>query len=272
MGVSRDVAYGTIAAEWVAFAQELAEAAAAEILPRFRQDLGVENKLDRGFDPVTEADRAAETAMRALITARYPDHSIYGEELGAQIGKGPIAWSLDPIDGTRAFISGLPLWGVLIALLDEGQPALGVIDQPYLQERFIGWGGGAHALIRGEHRALRTRECAHLRDAILSTTDPHLFSGAEAGGFEQVRATAKMTRFGCDCYAYAMLAMGKIDMVIESGLKPHDVHALIPVIEGAGGIITNWRGDPCKSGGQVIAAGDPRIHRQALVALRRAAN
>jgi myo-inositol-1(or 4)-monophosphatase len=254
------------------FANLLADAARAAILPHFRAETDIENKADgAGFDPVTAADREAELACRALIEATLPDHGIEGEEFGEKPAKSPFSWTLDPVDGTRAFNAGLPSWGTLIALTHEGRPLIGVIDQGYLDERFVGAPGGAWSIVRGARQDLRVRACAHLRDAVAATTDPFLFTGAEAGGFEMVRRTAKLTRYGYDCYAYAMLAAGRIDLVIETGLKPYDVHALIPVIEGAGGMVTNWRGGPASRGGQVIAAGDSRPHEQALVALKRAA-
>jgi histidinol phosphatase-like enzyme (inositol monophosphatase family) len=257
---------------FVPFAEELAEAARAAILPHFRTALDIEAKGAGAFDPVTVADRGAEEAMRALIAQHYPTHGVLGEEFGEKASQDGWSWTLDPVDGTRAFISGLPLWGTLIALTFEGRPVLGVIDQGFLDERYLGFPGGARVTARGVTRDLRARACAHLKDATIATTDPFLFDGAEAGGFEMVRRTARLSRYGCDCYAYAMLADGRMDLVIESGLKPWDVHALIPVIEGAGGMVTNWRGGPAWGGGQVIASGDAGPHAQALVALKRAAH
>jgi myo-inositol-1(or 4)-monophosphatase len=258
-----------------AFMDELAEAARAEILPRFRQ-CDAENKAERGFDPVTEADRGAERAMRALIAARFPTHGIEGEEYGFAPSGDGFSWVLDPVDGTRAFISGLPSWGTLIALAYEDRPVLGVLDQGYLDERFYGLSVSpgereAHALLRGDRSRLNVRPCPLLTAATLATTDANLFTPAEAGAFEQVRATARLTRYGFDCYAYAMVAAGHIDMVVEAGLKPHDIAAITPIIEGAGGLVTNWRGDPAWRGGQVIAAGDASAHAEAMVALRRSA-
>ncbi len=268
-------------AELLAFADELADAARAAILPHFRTAVATEakNSGKPGFDPVTIADKAAEQAMRALIAGRYPAHGVLGEEFGHAPGGSDYTWVIDPIDGTRAFISGLPLWGVLIGLVKNGQPVIGVIDQPYIGERFRGWPGAANFTNAAGTKPLRVAECAALRDAKLATTDPNLFTGGEAGGFEHLRATAKITRFGCDCYAYAMVAAGMIDVVVESGLAPWDIAALIPVIEGAGGLVTDWRGAPI-SGDlllkpdarfQVIAAGDKRPHAEALVSLKRAA-
>jgi myo-inositol-1(or 4)-monophosphatase len=271
----------TQARDLLAFADELADAARAAILPHFRVAAEIETKAGAlpGFDPVTAADRAAEAAMRALIEARFPTHGIIGEEFPEKPARDGFTWVLDPIDGTRAFISGLPLWGVLIALAHQGRPIIGIIDQPYIGERFRGWPGGADVHTRAGVRPLQVRGCAGLGEATMATTDPHLFIGAEALAVEQVRGAARLARFGCDCYAYAMIAMGFIDLVIESGLAPWDVGALVPVIEGAGGLVTNWRGAPVWQGDwfaaasgrtQIVAAGDARAHAEALAALRAA--
>jgi myo-inositol-1(or 4)-monophosphatase len=263
------------------FADELTEAARAAILPHFRTDVATEAKDSGkpGFDPVTIADKAAEQAIRALIAQRYPGHGVLGEEFGHAPSGGDYTWVIDPIDGTRAFISGLPLWGVLIGLVREGEPLIGVIDQPYIGERFRGWPGGANFTNASGTSDLRIASCEALREARIATTDPYLFTGGEAGGFEHLRATAKITRFGCDCYAYAMVASGMIDLVVEAGLAPWDVAALIPVIEGAGGLVTDWRGATLngewfydtRARRQIIAAGDARPHAEALVSLKRAA-
>ena len=255
----------------LAFIDELADAARTAILPHFRQPLTIENKAAQGFDPVTQADRAAESAMRALIAARYPDHAIHGEEFADVAGASPWRWVLDPIDGTRAFMAGLPTWGVLIGLTHAGEPVLGALDQPYLQERFIGFPGGATFRGPQGERALKVRPCPVLTGATLSTTDPELFTPAEKGAFDQVRAAARLTRLGLDCYAYGMLAAGHIDLVIESGLKPVDILPLIPIIEGAGGVVTDWRGRPVRSGGQVVASANMEILEEARIALRRSA-
>lgn len=253
------------------FAGELADAAAAVTLRYFRQPLDVINKADGDdYDPVTRADREAETAIRSLIAARFPDHGILGEEHGEL--KGPedwvhrCSWVIDPVDGTRAFISGLPLWGTLIAFHDGDKPAIGVIDHPAVGERFTGSPSGAFFTSRsGERRAIRTRSCATLADATISTTDPALFAaGAEKAAYDKVAAGARLRRYGYDCYAYAMLAAGFIDIVVEAGLQPYDVQALIPVIEAAGGVITTWDGGPAEQGGRIIAAGDRRVHAEAL--------
>jgi histidinol phosphatase-like enzyme (inositol monophosphatase family) len=263
-------------AELAAFAETLADAAGKVIMPYFRKPLHVDDKAGAGhrFDPVTEADREAERVIRAMIKQKYPHHAVIGEEHPYDDGNsgkaGPkLTWVLDPIDGTRAFISGLPLWGTLIALNDGHQPVIGVIDQPFTGERFIGTPLGSH--LGGEK--LKTRACAGLAQATLSTTDPDLLGeGAERSAYRKVENKVRLRRYGYDCYAYAMLAHGYIDLVIEAGLKTFDVQALIPVIQGAGGIVTNWRGGPAFEGGQIIAAGDARVHAEALALLAEAAS
>lgn len=256
-----------------AFAEGLADAARAAILPYFRADLSVTHKGGDRFDPVTEADQAAERAMRALIEAHFPDHGIFGEEYGVQPGASAYQWILDPIDGTRAFIAGLPTWGVLIGLTYEGKPLLGVMDQPYFDERYRGYvsadARAASLTVRGQTQALQTRACAGLQDAILCTTDPYLFHGEEAEAFARARSTAKLTRYGYDCYAYAMVALGGVDCVIESGLKAFDIAALIPIIQAAGGGVCAWDGGDASKGGRVLAYGDARVRDEALAALRR---
>ena len=255
-----------------AFAVELAHEAARVTLPFFRGDYLQENKAGPGdFDPVTQADKEAEAAIRRLIADRYPDHGVIGEEYGEDRPDADHVWILDPIDGTRAFIAGLPLWTTLIALRSEGRPSVGVIAQPYLDEIFLGGPSGA-VLLRGETRTpLAVRPCERLTGAVIATTDPDIFTGPELGAWTQVRAAARLARFGCDAYAYAMVAAGRIDLVAESGLKVWDWSALIPVVEAAGGQITNWRGEAPDGTGQIIAVGDVRTREQALVAFRRAA-
>jgi histidinol phosphatase-like enzyme (inositol monophosphatase family) len=255
----------------LAFLDEAADGARAAILPHFRAATAVDNKADSGFDPVTVADRAAESAIRALIAERFPKDGVIGEEFDDRPAESPRTWVIDPIDGTRAFITGLPTWGVLIGLCHEGAPILGLLDQPYLKERFVGFPGGATFQGPSGDRPLRVRDCTILTEATLSTTDDALFTPPEKGAFDQVRAAAKLTRLGLDCYAYGMLAMGGIDLVIESGLKPVDILPLIPIIEGAGGIISDWRGNPVRGGGQAVAAASKEIRDEAMVALRRSA-
>lgn len=248
----------------LAFADTLADAARGAILPYFRASHGVNNKGGDRFDPVTDADQAAERAMRDLITAHYPDHGVLGEEFGESGDADGYQWVIDPIDGTRAFIAGLTNWGVLIALYHEGRPLIGVMDQPYLDERYRGWNAGANCVIRGAKRVLKTRRCEGLSDAILSTTDPYLFHGEEAEAFARARSAAKLTRYGYDCYAYAMVASGHMDGVIESGLKPFDIGALIPILNGAGGGVCAWDGGDASQGGRVLAFGDAKV-RDALL-------
>ncbi len=256
-----------------AFAETLADSARAAILPYFRAAPAVTDKGAGVFDPVTEADSAAEQAMRALIGAHFPEHGVLGEEFAETPSQSPYQWIIDPIDGTRAFIAGLPTWGVLIALAYEGRPILGIMDQPYIDERFAGYdyaGQRAATLkARGEIRALKTRACTGLSDAILCTTDPYLFHGAEAEAFARARQAAKLTRYGYDCYAYAMIAAGGVDCVIESGLKAFDIAALIPILSAAGGGVCDWQGAPSPKSGQILAYGDPRVRDAALEALAR---
>jgi histidinol phosphatase-like enzyme (inositol monophosphatase family) len=259
------------------FLMELNSAAAAAILPLFRADHGLTDKKRqagmRGFDPVTEADKGAERAIRGLIAQRYPDHGVIGEEYGEDDPDAEFVWVLDPVDGTRAFISGLPLWCVLIGLRHEGRPVLGSIAQPYLGELYIGHAGASRLEARGEARPLRVRPCPRLTEAVIATTDPELcFNGAELAAWTQVRAAARLARLGCDAYAYAMVAAGTMDLVVEADLKAWDIDAAIPVVEGAGGLVTDWRGDPVgPHGGQVAIAGDRACLEEALVALRRSA-
>jgi histidinol phosphatase-like enzyme (inositol monophosphatase family) len=258
--------------EFESFAVELARVAADAALPWFRGDVVEEDKSGGGaFDPVTQADREAEAAIRRLIAARYPDHGVIGEEYGEDRPDAEHVWILDPVDGTRAFVAGLPLWTTLIALRKAGKPTVGVIAQPYLDEIFLGGPSGAVLIARGETQAIRTRPCPGLTRAVIATTDPDIFTGAELGAWTQVRAAARLARLGCDAYAYAMLAAGRIDLVAETSLKPWDWSALVPVIEAAGGEVTNWRGEAPDDTGQILAVGDAGIREQALVTLRRAA-
>ena len=258
--------------EYERFAIDLAREAARVSLPYFR---GAYTQADKGgpgaFDPVTQADQEAEAAIRRLIAERYPDHGVIGEEYGEDRPDAEHVWILDPIDGTRAFIAGLPSWTNLIALRTEGRPTIGVIGQPYLDEIFLGGPSGARLLKGGEDTALAVRACPNLNDAIISTTDPDIFNGAERGAWTQLRAAARLARLGCDAYAYAMVAAGRIDLVAESELKVWDWSALVPVIEAAGGKVVDWRGQTPDGDGQILAVGDARLIDQALVTLKRAA-
>ena len=246
----------------IPFFHTLADRAGEVILPLFRSDLSVSTKTadgEDGFDPVTEADREAEQAMRRLINEHYPDHGILGEEFGAENLDADYVWVLDPIDGTRAFISGLPLWGVLIGLRHQGSPAVGMVAQPYLGERFFGDASGSFLQRGGETVPIRTRTCPAITGMTLSTTSPNMFSGQEWQRFEAVSGQAKLVRYGYDCYAYAMLAMGFIDCVIEAGLGVYDIEPIVPIIEGAGGCVTDWSGNRKQGPGQAVALGDKSL-------------
>lgn len=257
--------------ELIATAHALADAARVETLAHFRgRRLNIDNKLADGFDPVTEGDRAAERAMRDILTKRRPMDGVLGEEFGSTQGKSGYTWVLDPIDGTRAFLSGTPTWGVLIAVSDETGPKFGMIDQPYIGERFCGGFGLAELQGPSGNLPLRTRDTAVLSDALLFTTFPEVGTPADRFAFEQVSALVKLTRYGLDCYAYALLAMGQIDLVIEAGLQAYDIQGPIAVIEAAGGIVTDWQGGPVHMGGRALAAANPTIHAAALDILRQA--
>jgi histidinol phosphatase-like enzyme (inositol monophosphatase family) len=254
--------------ETIAFAHRLADTAGAVIRPYFRQRLEILNKSASAFDPVTVADREAETAMRALIHRERPDDGVLGEERGLEAGRNGFRWVLDPIDGTRAFITGRPTWGTLIALEQDGARILGIIDQPVLRERFIGYAGCAQFRSPDGLSTLHTRACGGLEHAAVSTTHPWgYFTQAERVAFESVCARARMSYFGGDCYAYALLAMGHIDLIIEASLAAWDVAALIPIVGNAGGIFTDWDGKPVADGGRIVAAGDARVHAEALEVL-----
>jgi myo-inositol-1(or 4)-monophosphatase len=257
------------AVDFSAFVDHLASASGETILPFFRTALSVENKSRlAGFDPVTAADRAAEAAMRALIRETFPEHGIIGEEAASERSDAEYVWVLDPIDGTKSFISGMPAWGTLIALTRFGEPIFGMMNQPFIGERFSGDGTGARYEGPAGKRGLRVRACDGLSDAILFTTSPLLMNEQDRGAFQKVEAAAKLSRYGGDCYAYCMLAAGHIDLVIETELKPHDVLALVPIVAGAGGIMTTWENGSPAAGGRIIAAGDKRVHAAAMALLQ----
>jgi myo-inositol-1(or 4)-monophosphatase len=251
------------------FLDRLATVSGEVILPYFRTSLSVEDK-SRGtaFDPVTAADRAAEQAMRALISQQFPGHGIVGEEFGADRPDADYVWYLDPIDGTKSFISGMPAWGTLIALTHGGSPVLGMMHQPFIRERFTGDGVSAGYEGPAGKRKLMTRACASLAEALLYTTSPLLMQEADRARFAAVEKQVRLSRYGGDCYAYCMLAAGHLDLLIETELKPHDVIPLMPIIAGAGGIITTWEGEPPTKGGRVIVAGDRRVHAEAMKVLQ----
>lgn len=260
--------------EFARFAGRLADATGRAILGYFRSELEVENKAAGShYNPVTLADRAAETVLRQMIHEAYPGHGVLGEEFGLEPGDTGLTWVIDPIDGTRSFMSGLLHWATLIALYDGEKPLLGVVDQPYVGERFIGSALGAQLVRHGDAPApLCVRPCQGLESAILCATGRHIFAGdAELAAFDRVAAKSRMVHYGGDCYLYCMLAAGRMDLVIESTLGPHDVQALIPLVEAAGGIITDWSGRPAANGGQIVAAGDRRVYEQAIRLLSDAA-
>lgn len=256
--------------EYTDFLNTLAEAAAEVTMPLFKVPLDVINKgrkLNSDFDPVTEADSQAEQVIRTLINKAYPHHNILGEEQGAEQNcdasdQDQWTWVIDPIDGTRAYICGIPTWGTLVALNNNGNPLYGMLDQPYLKERYIGTPDGA--TLNGAK--LSTRPCNDLSEATISTTDPTQFFSCDADvdAFNRVAAKARLVRNGYDCYAYVMVAAGFMDVVIESGLEAYDIQALIPIVEGAGGVITSWTGGSAAEGGQVVASANKTLHDQVL--------
>ena len=254
----------------LATAHELADLSAAAIRPYFRKAFAVENKAGPGaaFDPVTSADKAAERAIRKRLAEAHPEHGILGEEYGASHGTAPYTWVIDPIDGTKAFLTGTPLWGTLIGLQHAGRAALGVMNQPFTGERV--WSTGTGSQWRqpdGKVRRIKSRACPRLEDAMLATTSPDLLSPVELEAFNAIKRGARLTRYGGDCYSYCLLAAGHFDLVIECGLKPHDVMALIPIIEQAGGVMTTWDGGRPEGGGRIVVAGDPRLHEAVLARL-----
>jgi myo-inositol-1(or 4)-monophosphatase len=264
------------AVDFAAFVERLAQASSEVIIPFFRTSIRAEDKSKGGvFDPVTEADRAAEVAMRRLIGQTFPAHGVIGEEYGQDRPDAEYVWVLDPIDGTKSFISGLPLWGTLIGLMHRGRPVYGMMSQPFTRERYCGDGKRSHwrglALPRGEGahsewvtRALHVRACPSLAEATLMTTSPLLFNDEDRAAYHRVEKATRLARYGGDCYAYCMLASGFVDVIVEANLKPYDIVALVPIIEGAGGIVTNWEGDAAAKGGRILAAGDRRLHEEAM--------
>ena len=258
------------AVDFAAFVDQLATVAGDAILPFFRTSLSIEDKNPgSSFDPVTAADRAAEAAMRTLIRRTFPDHGVIGEEYGDEHADAEYVWVLDPIDGTKSFISGMPAWGTLIALTRSGKPVFGMMHQPFLSERFSGDGQIARYRGPAGERQLMVRPCEALSHAVLSTTSPRLMKDKDRSAFSQVEAAARLSLYGGDCYAYCMLAAGHIDLVIETGIKPHDIVPLIPIITGARGVVTTWSGETAENGGRIIAAGDKRVHAAALALLAR---
>ncbi len=250
---------------------ELAQAARMITLPLFAQDMAVTNKAEAGYDPVTQADVDAERALRALITAHFPDDAIEGEELPDIAGINDWLWTLDPIDGTRAFVAGIPVWSTLIAVSYKGAPVLGLIDVAAQDKQF--WGARHKAWLKqaGEVTPIPTRECGTLQDAILGCTEPlAMLRPGELAAYNIIRCGIRFSRLGLDAYGYAMVAQGRMDIIIEAQLKPCDVRALMPVIEGAGGKLTNWYGGSAVDGGRVVAVGDARLLPELYTYLGRA--
>jgi myo-inositol-1(or 4)-monophosphatase len=265
------------AVDFAKFVEHLADVSGEAIRPFFRTALATDDKAHGGaFDPVTEADRAAELAMRRLIRATFPNHGVIGEEFGDSDADAEYVWVLDPIDGTKSFICGFPTWGTLIGLMHRGRPCYGLMNQPFSRERFLG--DGAAAFWRGpsrtdagreEQRRLVARPCPTLGQATLMTTSPQLIDPQLRDRFERVESRVRLSRYGGDCYAYCALAAGHVDLVIETGLKPYDIIPLIPIIEGAGGVVTTWSGESACAGGAIVAAGDRTLHtlaREVLLA------
>ena len=252
------------------FSERLADAARAVITPYFRSNLLIDDKATDSAtgQPVTRADRESEQAIRELIITRYPDHGIVGEEFEDRKSDAEFCWVLDPIDGTRAFIAGVPMFGTLIGLGYQGRPLLGVLDQPIMRERFVGTAQGSS--LNG--KPIRTRKCSHLDQAIYAVTDPRMMATpAQEVVFQRLMRETHLTQFGANCYAYGMLASGAIDLITENDLKPWDIYALIPIIEGAGGVVTGWAGGPAEKSASVVACGDPILHREVLPLLNNAA-
>lgn len=257
-----------LAAELVATAHELADVARIATLSHFRtRALVAETKETDRFDPVTAADRLSEERMRDVLARRRPGDAILGEEFGASTGTSGLTWVLDPIDGTRSYLAGTPTWGVLISVRDAEGPLFGIIDQPYIGERFEGGLGRARVLGPMGEAELGVRAARPLSEAILFSTFPEVGTAEEGAAFRRVAARAKLVRYGTDCYAYALIAAGQIDLVIEAGLQAYDVQAPIAVIEAAGGIVTDWQGRPAHDGGQILAAASREIHAEALALL-----
>jgi len=246
------------------FFRKIASAAAAETLPRFRRHGTVDNKIEGGFDPVTEADRAAERAIRAVIRGAFPDHGILGEEDGGERLDSRHIWVIDPIDGTRSFISGLPVWGTLAGLTVDGRAEAGLMSQPFTGELFYCDGATSRYEGPGGGSELVTRKTMDLGAATLFTTTPAYFRGRKRDAYDRLEGCVRLARYGVDCYAFAMVAAGFIDIVVETGLQPYDIVALIPIVARAGGVVTASDGGPAEKGGEIVAAATPELHAKVL--------
>jgi len=241
------------------------KAAAGITLPSFRSGINVKNKLDEGFDPVTEADHNAELVIRQVIEEAFPDHAIIGEEQETKHTNSAFSWIIDPIDGTRSFITGVPVWGTLIGVAYEGKMFAGIMTQPFIGETFISVNGKSRYFRSGEdEKILRTSNIKTLAQARMLTTTPALFEGEKRLAYNKLEQQVRLPRYGCDCYAYCLLASGDVDLVVEAGLNIYDIAALIPIIKNAGGTITNFDGGPADNGGDIIAAATPELHKVAM--------
>ena len=250
----------------MAAAERAAQAAGEISLRYFRADMQVENKAgEQAFDPVTQADKEAELAIRQCLLSEFPDIGFHGEEHETVVGGSGLTWVVDPIDGTRAFMSGMPLWGTLIGLFNGQDAVLGVMDQPFLEERYLSVGGQSWLQSRGKRTTLKTRQNISLDGATMYCTTPDMFDTSESlVAFTRVKDAVRLSRYGGDCYAYALLAAGYVDVVLDCDLKPYDILALIPLIEAAGGVVSGWEGESAVDGGYVIAAGSVELHEQTL--------
>ena len=256
-------------ARYLQLGLEIAEEAGRTTLPYFRSEVTITNKRQDGrFDPVTEADHAVEKVIRRRLAERVPDHGIYGEEFGHVPGNG-LTWVIDPIDGTRAFMTGMLHWGVLLALFDGRRPVLGIMHQPFTGEFFYGDGRSAHYRRGGENRSIKANPSPGLGEALLTTTSPGLISDRrERAAFDRLEKAVKLSKYGGDCYIYAMVAMGYVDLAVDGGLQPYDIQALVPIIQGAGGVVTTADGGDPSMGGFIVAASGAELHAQALACMR----